>query len=126
MISPSLTPTEGSGLVWDGRGPSPIFVSSEPAPPTPGPPRPEPRSLLVPLRRCYATRLAVNPGLQGSLRVRLVVGREGTILEAGLERSSTGDAELDRCVLEVLRTATFDPPDVDRASVIVPLTFKAP
>jgi TonB family protein len=121
-MSPSLVPSEDSGLAWDGHGPIVIVASAEPAAPPPSVPKQQ--SLLVPLRRCYQTRLAENPALQGSLRVELVVGRDGAVLDTRLERSSTGDEALDRCVVEALRRATFEPFDGDRASLVVPLMFR--
>lgn len=121
MMSPTLVPTEDSGLAWDGRGPVAIVVK---APPVAPPPPPSTQvSLIASLRRCYATRLAENPGLQGSLRVRVVVARDGTLESALVERSNTGDDVLDRCVVEVVRRATFAPYDGDHASLIIPLTF---
>jgi periplasmic protein TonB len=66
-------------------------------------------------------------GIEGTVRVRVLVGEDGAAQEVSLEKSS-GDSALDESALTAVREWIFVPPSRDglpvRAWAIVPIEFK--
>lgn len=59
------------------------------------------------IRGCYETALERAPNLSGKLAVRLSVLPAGAVDSAEVASSTLGDAELERCVLDQVRTFKF-------------------
>jgi hypothetical protein len=81
-------------------------------------------------RRCYAEALQRNPGLQGTLRLYIVVGPDGlvsgpdvTMAGAVIQESTITDQDMQHCLLGVARELRFPPPDGGRATIQLPLRF---
>jgi hypothetical protein len=74
-------------------------------------------------RRCYAEGLAADPGLEGEVQARLVIGRDGAVAGASETGPRLPDPEVAACVLGALRTAAFPAPDGGIATVAVALRF---
>lgn len=74
-------------------------------------------------RRCYAEGLRQNPNLQGSLRARLVIGRDGAVSAIGDGGSDLPDGGVVSCVLGALRTTSFPAPEGGIVTVLLPLRF---
>jgi protein TonB len=66
-------------------------------------------------------------GIEGRVRVRVLVGENGKVQEVTLDRSS-GESALDESALEAVRTWRFEPARRNgtpvRAWAIVPVEFK--
>lgn len=109
-------------------------------PPPPEPPGPSPQQVNAAkgnygevLARAFAKhkqypRLAQMRGWQGTARVRLEIGADGSMISTAIEESSGHDI-LDRQALEMVRKAAPlpQPPETLRNqafSVIVPITFR--
>ena len=62
-------------------------------------------------RTCYEASLAAHPGIKGRAMLRFVLAPNGTVKEAGLERSNSDITEddLDRCMGEAVRKLSFPP-----------------
>ncbi len=72
------------------------------------------------VKACYLRREATRPGLAGKVTAKLSVGADGRVTEA----SATGmDAEVARCIADVLRTVTFPPPEGGQATITFPFVF---
>ena len=65
------------------------------------------RPTLVEVERCYNTRLAVNPRLQGDYRLRLWVSARQVIRSTA--ETSVGDATLEECARVAIRQFTLPP-----------------
>lgn len=79
------------------------------------------RGAIGRLRECYESRLKQRPDLVGTLSLDLVVAPEGRVSEASVARGSARDGELDRCVLEVVRSIAFPSFQGDEVEVEIPL-----
>ncbi len=60
--------------------------------------------------RCSQQAQARQHYLTGTIELRLRVGRDGVPIRAYIERSTLGNYETERCVLEIARAVTFPPP----------------
>jgi TonB family protein len=117
----------GTGLGSVGTG-STTTVGIDPiAPPAGGLTKEEVRRTamrsLPYARRCYAKALTRAPSLAGRIVVLVVVGASGEVLDAQLQTSTLGDAEVEECVVVTIRSSGFPPPNGGRAAFKVPYTF---
>ncbi len=76
-------------------------------------------------RRCYARGLQRNPNLGGKLDVGFVIEPDGRVERAWVERSTLGDPEVARCVLDLLAQQRFRAPEGGSVIVHYPLRFSA-
>jgi len=76
-------------------------------------------------RRCYASALARNPTLAGTMDVEVVLSRDGSVYELKPGSVQLEDVELVRCALEALRQLRYAPlGDGDYFSITPVLHFK--
>jgi len=68
------------------------------------------RSHVAGLRRCYERALAVNPGLEGRVLVRFVIGADGRVTSAEVAESTLNDSSVESCLLAEFRRMEFPPP----------------
>ena len=82
---------------------------------------------LVDMRPPVYPPRCLRMGIEGRVRVRVLVGENGKVQEATLDRSS-GESALDESALEAVRTWRFEPARRNgvpvRAWAIVPVEFK--
>lgn len=78
-------------------------------------------------RLCYDNGLRSNPGLQGKVNVRFVIGRSGSVEIVQQAGSSTlGDKNMIDCVVRVFASLSYPKPDAGPVSVVYPLLFTLP
>jgi len=78
------------------------------------------------LDRCYKTGLTRIDYLEGDVKVFLRVGQEGTVKYGYLEDSTIGDRDTEKCMMDVLTTASWPKPDGGEAEVRNNFGFDAP
>ncbi len=78
------------------------------------------------LKKCRKAALAANPGLRGKLDVTFVVGTDGKTRNVKIEHSTTGDDELNRCVVAELEQLEVAPPPTEDARVVLPIVIAGP
>jgi len=61
-------------------------------------------------RACYEAGLERNPDLTGRIAIAFVVGSNGALIRAEIERSTLNDAATEACVLRSFRTLRFPAP----------------
>jgi hypothetical protein len=81
------------------------------------------RSHFGAYRDCYEAGLLRNPAMKGTVRVSFTIERDGSVSHATGEGSDLPDAEVVRCVVDGMGTATFPPPDDGTVTVIYPIQF---
>lgn len=75
------------------------------------------------IRACYEDQLAVYPGLEGRVEVKLVVSGAGNVIDADVMSSSLYNDAAESCILAEVRTWSF--PALGSVGVAsVPLNFK--
>lgn len=76
-------------------------------------------------RQCYARGLNRNASLQGSLDVRVVLSRDGSIYELTPTHVGLDDNEVVQCMVDVFRRLRYQPlQDGEYFSVTAPLKLK--
>jgi len=103
---------------------------------TPGEPEVDPGSLdaaalrrlvrrrMAAIQACYERRLKRNANLSGRVMLLFVVGVDGRLLEAEIAENTTGDREIERCILKQIRGWRFPRPATgEEAEVSIPFVF---
>jgi hypothetical protein len=80
------------------------------------------RDNVVRIRRCYADVLRGSPGLTGTMKVRFVVDKTGTVSSSKSIASTVGE-QLTSCVVAVVGLIAFPQPEKGVVRVDLPLTF---
>jgi TonB family protein len=80
------------------------------------------RSRAVQIRACYERSLKNNPGLEGSLTLRLEVDASGQVARASLETDTLPDPRVGRCALTTVRRWHFPPGD--ETELVYPFKFR--
>ena len=77
------------------------------------------------IRRCYTRELRRNPELQGTVKVRFVIDRDGKVKYAAIRGSELGNAIVEDCLVEEMQKLRFPLPG-GKGTVIVtyPFVFK--
>lgn len=75
------------------------------------------------LRRCYERGLANNPHLQGRIKARFVIGRDGGVHSAVNAGSDLPDVRTVECVLAEIARLRFRKPEAAIATVTIPVLF---
>jgi len=62
-------------------------------------------------RTCYEASLSAHPGIKGRTMLRFVLSPDGTVKEAGIERSNSDitEADLERCLAATVKKLSFPP-----------------
>jgi hypothetical protein len=84
------------------------------------------RAALPRVRHCYERALGPDPELTGKLAARFTIGADGRVADAGADESSL-PGEVDRCVVDVVRTLRFPAPRGGGVVVVrYPFVFATP
>jgi hypothetical protein len=75
------------------------------------------------LRLCYENGLRRDPKLQGTVRVKFVIGRDGAVALAASAGSDMPDAAVEACVIKVFKGLSFPQPEGGVVSVVYPVRF---
>jgi len=74
-------------------------------------------------RMCYSAALADEPGLKGTMVVRLTVDANGEVEEVGVPSATLKNLAVEDCLERGMKGLRFSPPTKAPAMVDVPLTF---
>jgi TonB family protein len=76
------------------------------------------------IRRCYTRELRRDASLQGTVKVRFVIDRDGSIKYAAVRSSQLQNSIVESCVIDEIKRLRFPPPDGDGTIVVTyPFTF---
>ena len=75
------------------------------------------------IRLCYEQGLGRNPALQGTLSVRFVIGRDGSVSNANLSEVNLRDDGVSSCTRQSFMGLSFPAPAGGIVTVIYPLKF---
>jgi len=76
------------------------------------------------LRQCYERGLMTNPNLQGSVSVRFVIGRDGSVSNVRNGGSSVPDSAVVGCVMRAYYGLSFPEPAGGIVTVVHPIQFE--
>ena len=68
------------------------------------------KSGLGPIKYCYEQGLKTDPDLSGSLRVKFVISKTGSVSKAELKDGTIGDQSVVDCVVSKIEPLVFPPP----------------
>jgi len=74
-------------------------------------------------RACYERGLARNPALAGRVKVRFVIGRDGSVSGVTDAGSDLPDSNVVACVLRALTATRFPRPEGGEVTIVYPLLF---
>jgi len=77
------------------------------------------------LTDCYMTKVGRRRWLGGHVVLHWDIKRDGTVTSVKLSESDLGNWDIEKCLLDAARTATFDKPQGGDADFTVPLDFSA-
>jgi TonB family protein len=75
------------------------------------------------LSECYTSRVGRRRWLGGHVQIHWDINAEGTVTSVKLAESDLGAWAVERCLVEVARSATFDKPIGGPADFAIPLDF---
>jgi hypothetical protein len=75
------------------------------------------------MRLCYENGLRGNPGLQGRVSTRFVIGRDGAVSAANDAGSDLPDQKVVQCIVGSFMNFSFPQPEGGIATVVYPLTL---
>lgn len=77
------------------------------------------------IRRCYTRELRRDPELQGTVKVRFVIDRDGRVKYANVRASELGNAIVEGCVVDEIQKLRFPIPGGDGTVVVTyPFAFR--
>lgn len=77
------------------------------------------------IRRCYTRELRRNPRLQGTVKVRFVIGENGWVKYAAVRRSDLANQVVEQCIIDEMRKLKFPQPEGDGSVIVTyPFAFK--
>ncbi len=82
------------------------------------------RQHMASIRHCYEQGLKKNPNLEGTVKVRFVIGQEGSVSRAEDDGSNLADPAVVRCVVKVVQNLAFPRPAGDEVTVRYPFHFQ--
>jgi TonB family protein len=74
-------------------------------------------------RKCYERSLKGNPGLEGKVKMSIVIASDGTVSSASVKPVSLKDAKVNDCMERQARTMRFPEPEGGSVRVNKPFTF---
>lgn len=84
------------------------------------------RQSYAPIRACYKRGLKRNPAMEGTVKVRFVIGTDGSVTRAEqAENDGLIDPVTVQCILALFRSRQFPAPQGGPVSVLYPLKFAA-
>lgn len=81
------------------------------------------QSMAADFRRCYNRGLQEDPSSQGSVRLRGRIGASGEVLSADTYVPPRISATVCNCLLDVMMSKRFGPPEGGGATIVIPITF---
>lgn len=75
------------------------------------------------MRRCYESGLQHDPKLQGTVRTKFVIGRDGRVSRVEDADSVLAAPKVIECVQDAFRTLVFPRPDGGIVTVVYPIIF---
>jgi len=76
-------------------------------------------------RACYQDGLLSNPDLAGRVVIRFVIGRDGRVSSASVNRATLDDEAVTQCLAESFNRLTFPQPAGGKVTVSYPIVFGA-
>jgi hypothetical protein len=76
------------------------------------------------VRACYEDGLGRNPNLKGTIVVRLIIERDGSVARVSLDDVTLPDCKVAACVRETVPKLSFPAPEGGPVTVIYPIRFK--
>lgn len=77
------------------------------------------------LSECYTTSVGRRRWLGGQVTIHWEIAKDGTVTAVKLSESTLGAWPIEKCLLEIARTATFEPPKGGDADFSIPLDFSS-
>lgn len=74
-------------------------------------------------RACYNRGLAMNPDMQGAVRLILRIGANGQVVSANAVPAGSIDSSTTACMAARARSAQFEPPEGGQATITIPITL---
>jgi hypothetical protein len=75
------------------------------------------------LSECFTTKVGRRRWLGGDVQIHWDIQADGTISSVKLTESDLGAWEIEKCLIDVARTATFDKPVGGQTDFMIPLNF---
>ncbi len=75
------------------------------------------------IRACYEAQLQIHESLAGKTTIRWTIDGEGRVSEASIASSTLGNANVEQCVLRVIRNMRFQKPESGVCIVQWPFVF---
>jgi TonB family protein len=75
------------------------------------------------LRVCYVQQLAIFPELSGRVEIRFVIAPNGQVSSASIVNSTVRNAEMEQCLVRILRGITF-PRRKEGSAVVITYPFR--
>jgi outer membrane biosynthesis protein TonB len=63
------------------------------------------------VKACYEAAVALKPGLHGMINLRFTIAADGSVTESALDMSRVNSAEVEDCIVDVVRHLNFPPPE---------------
>ncbi|HEX7840658.1 MAG TPA: AgmX/PglI C-terminal domain-containing protein, partial [Kofleriaceae bacterium] len=83
------------------------------------------KSHVAAIQQCYERAKMDDPGLAGSIAVRITIGPDGAVIGTQVTKSTIGSAVVERCVTaEISRWRLPQPTGGKAASLLYPFVFE--
>ena len=63
------------------------------------------------VKACYDAAFALNPGLHGMINLRFTIAGDGSVTDSAIESSRVNSAEVEDCIVDVVRHLNFPSPE---------------
>jgi TonB family protein len=83
------------------------------------------KSKISGIKYCYEKELKNNPKLAGKVVVNFTIGETGEVTAYKVENSTINNAEVEQCILRMVRRWKFPPPSGGTVNVSYPFIFTA-
>ncbi len=83
------------------------------------------KSKISGIKYCYEKELKNNPNLAGKVVVNFTIGATGDVTAYKVENSTIGNAEVEQCILRMVRRWKFPQPSGGDVNVSYPFIFTA-
>jgi outer membrane biosynthesis protein TonB len=81
------------------------------------------RAHLGAIRACYDQGLAKSPTLKGTVKIKFIIGTDGSVVNAQDEGSQLPATDVVDCVRSTFRRLSFPKPEGGTVTVVYPLDF---
>lgn len=83
------------------------------------------KSKISGIKYCYEKELKNNPKLAGKVTVNFTIGETGEVTQYAIESSTLNNAEVEQCILRMIRRWKFPAPSGGTVNVSYPFIFTA-